>query len=370
MYTLVMPVSGGTFAAQLGLLQLLTAAVPERPAAILGASGGGVAAVAALCGGWEPRGIARVAATLHHEVFARKWVASPPVSMAVGFFEGTLYREGTGFHAVLATYLSPAAAVRTEVWLLACNLETQKAALFCNRAAADARLPAAAVDAALVQCAPPVYLGGDLAALAAAMQASASIPTIVPPQLVGGVPHADGGLFYASPLTPLQQALERQAQRDGRLHLVYVSGCDLAKAVAFLSRPPADAKSSLLDTGFLAAGGLVRGQQLSDRLAALQLLQACGRRAHSARCPGTSANFALLPALWAAAARTFVEVFPAAPAGAPPVYSPASVDITGFAGPDVLRVMGEARAAAALRVSWVGPPRLLAELGFELEAEP
>jgi len=371
----VLPVSGGSFAAQLGLLQLMLESGLEEPELVLAASGGGVAAYAALCGEWTSPGISRVAGSLHNSLFARRWLSSSPLSCAVGFFEGTFYREGEGLENVLRTYLNRESATRSEIWLSTCNIRRHKASLFCNLGPDESQLKEIEyLDESLTQCLPPVYLGGNLSAIARAILASASIPTVVPPQIIEGEPHVDGGLYYASPLAPLQPVLAEQAG-DEPLHLLYVNGCDLERGVSFLSKPArcdregaVVDRSNLLDNGFLAAGGLVRGQLLADRLAGCQLVRGQGGGFHSALFHGTPENLELLEDFWAAASRSMVEVFPRASpetdALAGGSYAPPSVDITNFSGRDVLRVMEEARRSATLRLCWKGEEDLPGELGF------
>lgn len=352
---MVLPVSGGCFAVQLAFLQLIVEGGLGRPSLVLASSGGAVAAYTALAAGWKAAGIARIAGTYCSSMFSRKWFGAP-LDLPAALYEGTLYREGTGFFRTMSTYLTPVSATATEIWVGTSNLKSHKASLFCNRARRDSQVDFGLIDRDLTQCAEPFYADGDLTLLAAAAQASASIPAVVPPKTILGDPHADGGLYYASPLTTMQDAFRARP----RLHLVYINGWDLARGMSMLSGTPKTGRCNIVESTFLATGGLVRGQQLADRLAAYQLIRDGCREVNSVEFAGTPGLLARVLEVWAVCDRSMLELYPAAPLSEPLI----SVNILKFEGDDVIRVIEEARQVCRCRLYWIGEARLAEYLGL------
>jgi predicted acylesterase/phospholipase RssA len=228
MEAMVLPVSGGGFPAQLGLIQALLDGGYSPPHLVLASSGGNVAAYVAAMAGWNVNAISRVSKSLTQDLFIRNWIPFP-LHHLFGFFQGSLYRHGNGADSLLSTYSTQSSIQRTEIWTGCYNSLRKKAHFFCNRSADSTLLDHSYVDEDLMQCLPPTYLDGDMARISTVGMASASIPTIVPPVMIDGEPYVDGGLLYASPLTALQDALLEASDRQygGRLHLTYVNSFDL-----------------------------------------------------------------------------------------------------------------------------------------------
>lgn len=357
--------SGGAFPHQLGLIQLL-AEEGYRPDVTLASSGGNVAAYAASAADWRSEGIERVASGLGSCFFVRPWVPPPFPGVLVGYFEGSVYDSGRGACGFLREYFTPSTITRHEIWTGTYNRATGRAAFFCNRAREQCLLDLSSLDTSLLHCAPPVYLGGDIDLVAAVSHASASIPTLVPPQMIHGEPHIDGGTQWASPLKPLQEAVGAFHP----LHLTYVNCLDLdtyrAPQRQEGERPPAlcdpvvagrcPPQGTIIDCGRRAASEFAVGQIVADRLAAHDIVREVGlvKRATFA-CTPASLAAALATTRMRQCRRSLLEIYPAGDSegGRRP---PNTIDITSFGGEDVLAAMAEARGVAACRFWWVGPP--------------
>lgn len=266
MFVLVLPVSGGGFASQLAILQHLceTQFVPDIT---LASSGGNVAAYVAAAANWKWPGIERIARELNTNLFVSPWNSIAGLSFAIGYFQGNLFNKGTGVPSFIKRHFTSESIVKHEIWTGTYNKDRQQARLFCNRSAKKTILNMSAIDHELTQSMLPVFADGDLDLIAAAGVASASIPAVVPAEIIFGEHYVDGGVAGASPLTIMQEPI---LARGGSLHLIYVNSLDLAKAE---DEDRHKKTVNVFDTLKQTTNDFVRAQTVNDRLAAYQLLR-------------------------------------------------------------------------------------------------
>lgn len=256
------PVSGGLFAVQMGLLCAVSAAnavtrgrgidVPyneEKPDIVLASSGGNVTAYAGLSADWMRERIYRVADLLKTNQFLSPWSDSAPSWM---FFavSRAIFREGYGVEG-LVRYLFTESALRdapTEIWTGAYNRRTGQQRLFTNKSCGNtilvpyssgevAEKPGELYLGVDVRC---IYAGGNIDVIAKASLASASIPWLVKPVEILGDLYSDGGCLYASPLTTVDADLANLGTGANArvLRMVYFSPKNMSE--------PRESKDSLM----------------------------------------------------------------------------------------------------------------------------
>jgi predicted acylesterase/phospholipase RssA len=256
MEILVLPISGGCFCAQLAILQHLCNCgyVPDVS---LGSSGGNLCAYVAAAADWNAYGIVRVASQLNNELFLTEWAANPSLSKVVGFFKGYTHQQGIGVKKLIESFFTPSSIAKYEIWTGTYNNTKKKARVFCNRSESTAKLNCKSLNTNLLQCIPVCYASGDIDLIVKVGVASASIPCIVPPQVIGGEEHMDGGLYGASPLTLLKDCIWKQAKDQG-VHIVYVNAFDL-------SRPASKETNNVIDCYKQSTAAVVQSQIIMDR---------------------------------------------------------------------------------------------------------
>lgn len=213
-----LPVSGGCFVAQIGLLIELYEAFRKKrylkysPDLIFSSSGGNVAAYLGMAADWSGDGFIRVLKYLSKDVFIKSWFPEQmnflPTGIA-GIFTGSLYREGEGGNLLFKRFFTEDTIKRTEVWTGTFNSNTYQSEFFCNLHEADAIIKQSKFTAEmdLYGAMPLRYVPDETSksidVLAKITHASASIPVVTSNIKIGEHKYADGGVMYSSPSRPL-----------------------------------------------------------------------------------------------------------------------------------------------------------------------
>lgn len=261
----VLPVSGGAFPTQIAsLLELNLANNP--PELILGSSGGNVAAYLCLAADWSPYGVERLLGNVNSELFLQSWwphgLRFIP-SWMLGYFYGSFYQQGKGSEELFKNIFTPSTIRQIEIWTGTINRNESKAQFFCNKSEHDSIIKNCNFNPKFRGCLPLIYLNGDIESLAKVSIASVSIPTLVPEQVINGNSYADGGTFFASPLTGLQDQIGRQKE----LHIDYLSSFDIQG-----DAPPRFC-NNLIQNGTFTLHEIIRSICIQDRSVALDLLK-------------------------------------------------------------------------------------------------
>lgn len=342
MDVLICHVSGCAFTYQLGLLRHLTD-VGYRPKLALGSSGGNAVNYIGAAAGWKSSGIERVAKTLSQDLFVSPWLSPPLLGATRGFFEGSLYNQGKGLSDLLSRYFTPSLVMEQEIWTGTYNRKRQKARLFCNRSRESSIINPSNINTDLLPCLPAVYMDGNLDYIGKVSIASASIPALVPPQIIDGEPYVDGGVHCASPLLLMQDALLAL----GKLHITYINSVDLGNSDGTVL---SSNRLNILETGRTAASELVCGQILADRLSAFELLRCSGEPLHSLNFSCSLHNMRAVRKLQRACSQSLLEMYPHS--------CGTGVDITSFSGVDVIAAMKESYTKGRCNLWWSGDPDL------------
>lgn len=263
MRLLVLPISGGSFVNQLAILSLLTLTF-YQPEIIFASSGGNVAAYTAVAGEWSWAGLQRVAGEINSRMFASPWSPLPPLAFIQAYSKGYMFQQGKGVKDFFATYFTPESMDQIEIWTGAQELETQKAALFCNRCESILNLDF--FNHHLLNSQPPFFCQSNVELISLASTASASIPSVVPPVKINDHNYVDGGVCSASPMHLLAETvLQTCEEQDSDCKIFYISPCNLYDQQEY-------SPGNLVQNSKQAARDIVRSKIVLDRVSGYQVV--------------------------------------------------------------------------------------------------
>jgi len=213
-----LPISGGGFVAQLGLLceiyeakkiangNIVFGSKTYCPDLVFAASGGNVASYIALAGNWSTDGIIRCSQQIDPHSFTRKWVPnelSIIPNIVVGIFKSSLYNKGYGAGYLFKKLFTEKSISQTEIWTGTYNSDKKAAQFFCNKSQEESLVNESFFneEQSMYDSLSLKFMNSNIELIAEVSIASASIPLIVPGQKIGNSMYADGGCSYSSPLS-------------------------------------------------------------------------------------------------------------------------------------------------------------------------
>jgi predicted acylesterase/phospholipase RssA len=354
----ILPVSGGAFPVQLGLMSELHDAAGIAPDIVLGSSGGNVAAYIALAANWTSTKIAELVKMINSSMFAQSWwpyyLRFMPSSL-IGVFKGSLYSSGSGTTELFQKIFTPQTIGATEIWTGTLNRMTGKGEIFCNRHREESLIRPRDQDtyASLFSrdCMPLNYMNRNCELISQVTMASASIPLLVPERVINGQEYVDGGTLFASPLTALQdEILEAVSRRTQELrqhdpkerepiHLDYLSSFDLQAHSSCRPR-------TIYDNGTSTVGELIKSLCIQDRLAAIELLRTPGYAIDYVELDGSVDNLRMIEKVRHSSLKSLLELCPT---------ESLSVNLLGFTGTDILNIIKTTRSHYRLRFWYIRP---------------
>lgn len=337
MKVFILPISGGGFVVQLAIIQHLSE-VNIIPDLTMSSSGGNVAAYVSAAADWKWAKIERIARELNNELFAKPWSNVAMISFLTGFFQGNLYDKGSGVEEFLKKYFTSEKIIKHEIWTGTYNKDTQKAQLFCNRSKDESIMSKFKIDHNLTQSMENIYADGNIDLLAKVSLASASIPGVVPPQIINGKKYTDGGNFGASPLTIMKGPLTQYILKENNcVHLIYINSVNLSDIEKFDS-------FNVLDIWKQATEDLIRSFSVFDRLVAYEILrsQSNNIKNHNFKC--TYNNLNIIKKIFKLVKFTLLELYPS---------TPLEVNITSFTGDDTIKLIRKAYNNCLCRFWWI-----------------
>lgn len=339
MYLLVLPVSGGGFVSQLGILQHLCESkyVPDLT---LASSGGNVAAYVAAAANWKWPAIERISKELSRDLFMKPWNSVSSISMIIGYFQGDIYDKGTGVTNFINDHFTQSTITKYEIWTGTYNKNQQKARIFCNKNRDDSIIDASCIDTELTQSMEPIFADGNFDLIAKAGIASASIPALVPSQKIYGEEYIDGGVAGASPLAVMQEPILRYTDDNNEgLHILYINSIDLSNG----SRKPI---RNILDTWKQTASDLVRSQTVIDRLYSYELLRCHPGVVNKEQFICNYENIERIKKIQERAKYSMIEIYP---------NGDYDIDLKNFTGKDVIDGIHRAYKNCSCRFWWITP---------------
>jgi hypothetical protein len=218
------------FAAQIATLFNLTQ-FGYKPELCFVGSGGGVATFIAKAACWNPNKILSVSRLLSSDCFISEWTAKNlkilPSHMT-SVINGSAYQASQKGVCILKKFLSEKTVQDGEVWIAAINEKTGKVLLSCNKEKKHSLIQGKRLNTQLVEYETLSYLSGDLEEISKVILASACIPVLLEPVCIKNNNYVDCGVKYGSSLTPMFKEVLNMA-RNGPVHMVYVTGCDISK---------------------------------------------------------------------------------------------------------------------------------------------
>jgi hypothetical protein len=238
----ILPISGGKFPVQLGLLSAVIQAHTilrlkidyndnrgEKPDIVLSASGGNIAAYVCQASVWNKDKMFNIINNINSDGFAVGW-CDPIPSIAFMISEGSAFRTGYGFEDLFKKTFTKGMLKhsKTEIWTGVWNSKEGKQRLFVfnfiihdeNNVVENFHL---GTDM------EPHYCDGDRKMLSNATLASAAIPFVLQPVNINNEQYGDIGMVFSSPLPLLHEHILDVA-KDKILKKIYfspVSICDL-----------------------------------------------------------------------------------------------------------------------------------------------
>lgn len=337
MNVLILPVSGGGFVSQIAAIQHLCESnyVPDVSFA---SSGGNVAAYLAAAADWKWQKISRIAEDLTQDLFVKPWSGISFISSIVGYFNGDMYNYGKGVTEFLRNHFTTETVRKYEIWTGAYNKDRHKFRLFCNRSSCDSMFKELDFDHELTQTLPPVYTNGDLDIIGKACLASASIPAVVPPQIINDEHYVDGGIFGASPMTVLHEPLFRKLRKKKQsLHIIYLNSMDLSEVEN-------EHVKNILDNSKKAIEEVVRCNIVNDRFSAYSCIRRYQGEDHVTELPCNAENLEKIKHAKEKVSSSLLEIYPKVSI---------LIDITKFSGQDVVRAIDANYPNLYCRFRWV-----------------
>ena len=358
MHILVLPVSGNFFPAQLSMLSELIDNDYD-PQIILGTSGGAVCSILSLGADWSVNGIRRLVQHLKPSLFLRNWwpnSLSFLPSWTLGFFRGSVYNSGKDSETFFRRYISPDLLTQKEVWVGVTNQSQKRARaqFFCNLDEEKSMIDVTCFESHLKigqnpHCDHLRFAGGDVHLMRKVTVASASIPTLVPPQNIDGDLFVDGGVFYASPLTPMKDCLEELEDDEG-LHITYVNTYDIEDQRITSS---VDFYPGIFRTGAIAFATMVFSILSQDRLNGLKMLHRDIGELNRITVKGNRTTLSQILKFRKKVKRSFLELY---------TTSLKTIDLTDFTAEDVIEVMDEVKDKYYCRFWWIGDAKFVISL--------
>jgi predicted acylesterase/phospholipase RssA len=339
MRLLISPGSEANFLAQIVMLQHLSQ-VNYKPTLCFGSSGGNLSNYIACAADFSWSKIALITKELKPSYFVKPWHEFPPLSILIGFFNGTAFTYGQGLVQFLETYFDEQSIVKYELWTSCYNKDLQKLRLFCNCAKSASRLCYEHYDLDLIQCQEPHYCDGDFELIATVGLSSASIPGLARPQWIQNHQYIDGSTCGASPLTLFQGSVRKTLKHDDQLHMVYLNSKDL-------SEPHILPHHTMIDTWKQGINDLLKSQTLIDRLAAYELLKSRLRPEMEIKkksCHCNYENLQLLFKIIDGCSASLLEIYPKVSA---------NLNITNFTSEDIEKNLELLYDACECHLWWI-----------------
>lgn len=223
----ILPVSGGGFVAQLGIMYHLLNAKNIEPDLVLGSSGGNVTSYLSLLSGWKASKILKNCHLINSNLFVEPWTPSFFPTWLLFPFTKSIFKMGDGLINLFKNVFTTKSITNTEIWTGTYNETDQKAEFFCNLSEEDAKLKSNDIDI-IYDSAPLNYANGDIEYISKYTYGSAAIPYLTPGIEIDGEKFIDGGVSYASPIIPLSSKIKEYIKKSkSKIQIHYFCSYDM-----------------------------------------------------------------------------------------------------------------------------------------------
>jgi len=336
MRVFVLPVSGGAFPIQLGFISELTD-INVIPDLVMGSSGGNVAAYVSLAANWESSKIPEITSKINHRLFVSSWwpryLTFMP-SWIIGYFKGSMYDSGSGIEKVFASLFNDETITKTEIWTGTLNRDHGKGQFFCNRSKSNSVIQPLAYTLPTIDSLQLTYMDGNIDLITKVSVASASIPVLVPEQIINDQHYVDGGMIFSSPFTALHDNLNSITDI---CHIDYINSYDIQNS----NRSSYD---NIYENSTLTINELITSLCVSDRLSAINMLRYYNKPLYFVSLIGNQDNLKLIENFRKSIKRSVLEFYPS--------ISIKHLDLSSFEPDDIVKIITEARNNYSLRFWW------------------
>lgn len=261
---LILPISGGSFHIQLFLLIELIKSNINKPDIILGNSGGCINSYLLLYSNLNINNIKRVLYKIDSSVYCKSWWFKPLdnifPSFILGYFNGSFYNNGSGFYNLFNNLFNSISIQEIEIWSLKVNFNTMKGVLCCNKDKSFLDLNNYNYETNNIE--KIKYNKGNIKEISNDCISSCSIPVIVPPKKDKDDYYIDGGMLYASPLTPLANVIRQSIYE---FHIIYISSLNIEDvSICNYGNLPNNTKHTI--------DNIMLGSRLVDRMNTIKLI--------------------------------------------------------------------------------------------------
>lgn len=338
MIVYIVPVSGGAFVIQLSLLQHLSE-ISLKPDLVLASSGGNLASYIGSAANWHWASIERISRTINTQMFIIPWNNASFLSSIIGYFRGNIYNKGSGSYTFMNNNFTSQSIQKYEIWTGTYNNTRQKTRIFCNTSIDKSILNLEDFEFNLTQTLPPIYANGNIDLIAQVGVASASIPALVPAQIIDSEEYIDGGVSCASPLTVMQHPILAHVNRHQKpLHLFYINNTNLNGLYGGKCH-------NVMDTWTQAVHNVIKSQIIVDRYCAYDIIKSLNGHVHNTSFSCNHHNLKNLLELQEHSKYTFTELYP---------NENIEIDITNFTGDDVVNAIHNVYDKCHCRLWWTG----------------
>jgi hypothetical protein len=339
MNVLILPVSGGSFVCQLGIIQHLCNG-NIKPDIMLASSGGNIAAYISAAADWKWAGIERIAQEIKPEFLLQPWNNLSVLSTIIGYFKGNMFNSGIGIEKFLQEFFDKESIMKYEIWTGTYNQKLRKSKLFCNKKKEDCILDASEIDHDLTQSEEATYANGDFKYISTSCIASASIPGLVPPTKINDQYYIDGGVSCASPLTILHTPiLNFTCKNKSKLHLIYINSNNLSSQCESNS-------NNILETFKQVTDDIIRCQNVTDRLSTYELLRCFPGAMNKEEFDCNPDNINHIKSIYEKSSYSMLEIYP---------EKKFSVDVSNFNNKDIVDNIKLAQDNCKCSFWWLSP---------------
>lgn len=209
-----LPISGGGFPIQLTSCCIL-ADVGYKPDLVFAASGGSLCAFIMLAGDWDSTRVPLIVENVSSKMFAEPWKI-PVLDKLYSISQGSIFNNGKGGEELFLQLFDARKLQGIETWVGAYNKDLRRFKVMTNMAKDQTMLTMDDKHLLMNNLCSLDYASGNPVTMLKFIEASCSIPGVVPHKNIHGHGYVDGGVVCATPVSYFVQALIGAARAAGK----------------------------------------------------------------------------------------------------------------------------------------------------------
>ena len=182
-----------------------------NPNIALASSGGNICAYANMAARGKTNRLISIVKNIDYKMFIKSWFPEELGIPSMLAFKGSIYQKGYGSKFMFNALFNEDDIKNIEIWTGTYDTENCRSQFFCNKGKHEAYINSDIYDVekGLYDSMSLIYADGNINKISQYSTASASVPILVEGQLINGIIYRDGGVTYASPLSPLANEICR-----------------------------------------------------------------------------------------------------------------------------------------------------------------